>query len=384
MFAKGQDAPFSFGTPEVHAGTLQRAVADKFFGPDWDPEALPRHDAQQQYDELRKDTDKDAAEAAGNLLNHPFYEGARRRLAEKNYRVVKAPQDFEPVKEAVVDGAFPTDDTTEAAAEQLEKDSPGARRVNADLWRNAEETMDAEKEFYDGEAGKIAKRLRMKREGIDPDKMADDAPVAAAAGFIGSMVRLAERLDDSGDHEGAERLCRQMDLLISRRAHFVPSDKTEAPPMWRKNLDYGEDSPYYGSVKDFLKKYPGGLGEYIKKRRKSRKKRERKWKLSSLAKQDWLEQAVADAWHKSEIENDLEDAAEAAGSLRAASHVVRMSRLRGLWKSSQAEEEEEDVQAIRDDYIKDPKKAPREFVKYWSILLKDLRKKKRKKKGKSK
>jgi hypothetical protein len=284
----------------------------------------------------------------------------------------------------VVDGAFPTDDTTEAAAEQLEKDSPGARRVNADLWRNAEETMDAEKEFYDGEAGKIAKRLRMKREGIDPDKMADDAPVAAAAGFIGSMVRLAERLDDSGDHEGAERLCRQMDLLISRRAHFVPSDKTEAPPMWRKNLDYGEDSPYYGSVKDFLKKYPGGLGEYIKKRRKSRKKRERKWKLSSLAKQDWLEQAVADAWHKSEIENDLEDAAEAAGSLRAASHVVRMSRLRGLWKSSQAEEEEEDVQAIRDDYIKDPKKAPREFVKYWSILLKDLRKKKRKKKGKSK
>jgi hypothetical protein len=135
--------------------------------------------------------------------------------------------------------------------------------------------------------------------------------------------------------------------------------------MWRKNLDYGEDSPYFGSVKDFLKKYKGGLAEYIRKRRKSRKKRERKWRLASIA-------GSEDASMRDAVDGDVED------SLLGAPRNRLDSILDISFKTDDALEAERD---IRDDYIKDPAKAPREFVKYWSILLKNLGRKRRKRKG---
>jgi mannose-6-phosphate isomerase-like protein (cupin superfamily)/2'-5' RNA ligase len=177
-----------------------------------------------------------------------------------------------------------------------------------------------------------------------------------SAGFIGRMIRMAESLDDGGDHESAERLCRQLDLLISRRAHFVPSDKTEAPPMWRENLDYGEDSPYFGSVKEFMKRHPGGLGEYIRKRRKSRKKRERQWKLADAA--------GAFGARSSAVEDDMED------SLLPETPRSRFDRLLDLSQRTDDDFEE----AAKDGRAPDPMKAPREFVRYWSLLLRKNRK----------
>ena len=302
--------------------------------------------------------EENANEKLDELMRHPFYAEKRERYARKALKISKAPQGFTPSKEAVVTEGRPTMDNMGKA----EKEAWNSKGFD-EVW--PADPGDESKEFVEDSANAVIRRRKMRQKGLDPDKMADD--MSRAAGFIGRMIRMAERLDDFGDREGAERLCRQMDLLIRRRAHFVPSDKTKAPPMWRKNLDYGEESPYYGSVKEFMKKYPGGLGDYIKKRRKSRKKRERQWKLAQIAGNKLMSARMRNA-----IDADMADLLPGT-----------QCRMDEVWKIAQQTEDEEALQDAKDnDYIKDPMKAPREFVKYWSLLLKKVRGKRKKRKGK--
>jgi len=130
-------------------------------------------------------------------------------------------------------------------------------------------------------------------------------PKERKADALDRLLRLAAVVEDGGGDMAA--LDRQVDLYlrrsIERQAHFVPSKETNTPPMWRPNMDYApeENSPYFGSVSEFMKQFPGGIGEWRKWRERSRKQRERRWRIASLmpdtqAADDGLEAFLKEAW----------------------------------------------------------------------------------------
>ena len=51
--------------------------------------------------------------------------------------------------------------------------------------------------------------------------------------------------------------------------------KKRSKQFFRKNLDYGERSPYYGNVDEFLKDFPGGIEEWLKWRDENEEKPKR-------------------------------------------------------------------------------------------------------------
>ena len=117
------------------------------------------------------------------------------------------------------------------------------------------------------------------------------------------LLRLAALVEGTKDEASFDR---QMELYIKRsierRAHFVPDDGN-TPPMWRTNMDYApeENSPYFGSVSEFLKKFPGGIAEWRKWRDRSRKARERQWRINEISKHDAtdeMETFLKQAWEE--------------------------------------------------------------------------------------
>lgn len=67
---------------------------------------------------------------------------------------------------------------------------------------------------------------------------------------------------------------------IYSKAHYGPKEDDNLPNPWRKNMDYGasyDQSPYYGSIKEFMKKFPGGIKQWREWREKTKKKRNRMW-----------------------------------------------------------------------------------------------------------
>jgi len=77
------------------------------------------------------------------------------------------------------------------------------------------------------------------------------------------------------------KLSSYFDGMIKKISKYVPENDGSTPNPWKSNMDYGleggakerEQSPYYGNVADFLKKFPGGIKEWREWRDKSKKKR---------------------------------------------------------------------------------------------------------------
>lgn len=88
------------------------------------------------------------------------------------------------------------------------------------------------------------------------------------------FLRLADIMDKENDQNGLKILNSQFNLFIKKHSHYVPTDNKNAPKAWRRNMDYNEteNSPYFGSITEFLKKFPNGIGDWVKWRRKNRKK----------------------------------------------------------------------------------------------------------------
>lgn len=88
------------------------------------------------------------------------------------------------------------------------------------------------------------------------------------------MLRLAEIYYDSGDIESLNKFCVYFGPFMKKCAHYIPDEKSETPDFFKKNLDYApyENSPYFGNVKDFLKKFPGGIGDWLEWRKKDKEK----------------------------------------------------------------------------------------------------------------
>jgi hypothetical protein len=102
------------------------------------------------------------------------------------------------------------------------------------------------------------------------------------------MLKLAAALHDAGDSSGYARLCVQFGAYIKKCAHYVPVNDGTAPNPLRFNMDYDawENSPYYGSVSEFMEKFPGGIPDWVKWRKETQKKRNLMWSEISARRED--------------------------------------------------------------------------------------------------
>ena len=107
------------------------------------------------------------------------------------------------------------------------------------------------------------------------------------------MLKLAETLYNSGDSEGFNRLCVQFNAYLRKCAHYEPVNDGTTPNPWRHNMDYAgwENSPYYGSMTEFMERFPGGIPDWIKWRRETQKERNLMWSKIS-ARRDLAKTAV--------------------------------------------------------------------------------------------
>ena len=78
---------------------------------------------------------------------------------------------------------------------------------------------------------------------------------------------------------GAHQTIVHADAFLRKHAHMEPKNDGSTPNPWRRNMDYSgwEQSPYYGSVSDFMKKFPGGIREWLDWRKKGEKDRWLMW-----------------------------------------------------------------------------------------------------------
>jgi hypothetical protein len=92
-------------------------------------------------------------------------------------------------------------------------------------------------------------------------------------GSLFRILKLAEAM--MNNNENLEQLCVHADAYIKRHAHFAPENDGTTPNPWKSNMDYSsyENSPYYGSVSEFMRKFPGGIKDWLKWRKESQKER---------------------------------------------------------------------------------------------------------------
>jgi len=247
----------------------------------------------------------DFEKVAREFLTHPFYGKRRREFAKKMAKMINAPAGFEPPPETRISGARPIEKNEQATREFVGDwmaehnpyydpdvgDVVGDSDTFSDAIRKAvDESRQAVKEQARDVAAPIAKKIKWVREHYKKhetwpkdSEMADDIMFADAA--LNRILRAAMAMDEVGDTEGIEILSRQLDLYAERslkRVHMASSKK--APTFWKSNMDYaGSDrSPWRGSVSEFKKKFKS-LADFIKWRKRARKKRDRMYRLELLS-----------------------------------------------------------------------------------------------------
>jgi hypothetical protein len=112
------------------------------------------------------------------------------------------------------------------------------------------------------------------------------------------FLKLADTLDKNKDAAGLQSLCVQFDAFLQKHGHYVPENDGSTPNPWRRNMDYAgwENSPYFGSIAEFMEKFPGGIRDWIEWRRETQTDRNKKWSEFSWEKK--AEQRVRTAGKK--------------------------------------------------------------------------------------
>ena len=83
---------------------------------------------------------------------------------------------------------------------------------------------------------------------------------------FGRILKMAEIFYLNGDMQSLKKVCNYFGPFMKKYAHV----KDDVPEFFKSNFDYSteEESPYMGSVKEFLKKFPGGIMDYLEFRKK--------------------------------------------------------------------------------------------------------------------
>jgi hypothetical protein len=173
---------------------------------------------------------------------------------------------------------------------------------------------------------------------------------------LGRLLRIAALGKDAS-------LDRQIDLFLERSlersAHMVPSKKTNTPPMWKRNMDYSpeEGSPYFGSVEEFMERFPGGIAEWRRWREKTREQRNRRHRIAALMPKDEAMRLLSEAHFVPEGGDDVAELGDSEPKIWSDDPK---------WKSIG-----EFLEAHRGRFGQDADdaalKAARDFVKYWKL-----------------
>jgi hypothetical protein len=117
---------------------------------------------------------------------------------------------------------------------------------------------------------------------------------------LNRLLKIAAAIQDSEDYGALDSFCTQCEAFFKKHAHMVPHNDGTTPNPWRRNMDYSEfdRSPYYGSVSEFMEKFPGGIREWVEWRNKSKKDRFKRWdiKKASMKKEAYSERALRDLY----------------------------------------------------------------------------------------
>lgn len=117
---------------------------------------------------------------------------------------------------------------------------------------------------------------------------------------LNRLLKIAAAIQDAGDAEALESFCIKCDAFLKKYAHMAPHNDGTTPNPWRRNMDYSEfdSSPYYGNVAEFMKKFPGGIRDWVEWRKKTQKDRFQRWdaKKASLKKEAYSERVVRDLY----------------------------------------------------------------------------------------
>ena len=305
---------------------------------------------------------KEVEEEVEKLKSHPLYKKKRRELAEKRYSVIKASSDIVFSKDSIVPSSqnLPDEKNRKSAIHDV-TNQEFFKDLAFDKIKKFQKDL---KEFYKDSAEKIKKRLDLRDEGIDPDQMADDIKISS----LNRILRIAILTTSKQE---LNRLSNQLDLYIKRNA--------EIKQPLKRNFDYGY-SPWNGSVSEFMKKFPNGLKDFLKWNNKKQILTKEKEKLNKDA------------------INDSKIALKAINLLKAAwtkkSHFIPdggddVSKMGDkepkLWSGNQQNDIKEFLNKYRKHYERDADDidfaldAAKDFVKYWSLLLKKPKRKKRSK-----
>ena len=200
-------------------------------------------------------------------------------------------------------------------------------------------------------------------------------------------------MSNSKEYGSLEKLCVQFDSIATKHleklAHFIPDNNGNLPNPWRRNMDYSEweNSPYYGSVSEFLRKFPGGIKDWLSWRNKTSKDRNELWDTKKRV--AYLNTLMKVAEEYKPTDEDIEYAEEeATEEQKDKAHNLTLNLIQELIDSGEISPDE--VKAfIEKKYgltskahfvSEDSDDAVKEFIDYFKLLLKG--KKKRHKKGK--
>jgi mannose-6-phosphate isomerase-like protein (cupin superfamily) len=95
------------------------------------------------------------------------------------------------------------------------------------------------------------------------------------------LLKLAEKLHEANDTKGLQKLELQFQNYI--KAHYVADNDGTTPIVWRHNMDYAswENSPFRGSMSEFLKEFPGGIKDWLDWRKNTKKERFKNWDIKT-------------------------------------------------------------------------------------------------------
>lgn len=87
--------------------------------------------------------------------------------------------------------------------------------------------------------------------------------------ILNRLLKIAETMYDSG--EDVSKICHNIDAFIKKHGHYVPENNGKVPNPLRRNMDYApwEHSPYFGSMTEFMEKFPGGIKDWLKWRKET-------------------------------------------------------------------------------------------------------------------
>lgn len=197
------------------------------------------------------------------------------------------------------------------------------------------------------------------------------------------LLKVAQAISDAGDIDAFNSFCAQFDAFVKKAtlnkiAHMEPRNDGTTPNPWRKNMDYAswESSPYYGSVSEFMKKFPGGIKDWIEWKNKTEKERFQLWDTKKIKERKaHLENLMKEAEEQEKTAHFEPVGPDNTKDFPKEPHIYSGDKNVGNWDSIEKYIEEK-RKATGQDADDAAKSAVEDFINYYKLLRKNKKTKK--------